>query len=95
MNCAPTRYDWSTGFPRPLPRKAPRRRFPLSSVLLLIGLVLVATTCAAAGERRLRLTESRVDGRNRICIYNDLGHDYVVTIPSSRLCERWIFKEDE
>ncbi|MED5549031.1 MAG: hypothetical protein VX529_06685 [Pseudomonadota bacterium] len=32
------------------------------------------------------LVRNYVDGFNRICVYNSMGSDYVVTIPSAQFC---------
>ena len=49
--------------------------------LIAATIVLIAFNASAAF-----LKHSYVSGMNRICVYDDLGSQVVITIPSTQLC---------
>ena len=53
---------------------------------LLIVLVAIAIPFSAAYACSAFLQDEYVDGMSRVCIYDHLGSDYVITIRSTQIC---------
>lgn len=61
-------------------------------LLAFVGVLALSVNtvkCSGDGNVTLTLREDRLDGQYRVCTYDDLGQDYVFTLPRYKQCPRF------